>query len=105
MLEYFRKTDEIRTAADEAHKKFIQARKSASAKHEDFKMVLSEIHVINKELGNNRSKKRKSTKSESSHNKGSREEKEKAEIIFDKFKNGKKLSTEELLLLQKYDIN
>ena len=105
MLEYFRKTDEIRTAADAAHKKFIQARKSASAKHEDFKMVLSEIHVINKELGSNRSRKRKSNKSESSHAKGSREEKEKAEIIFDKFKNGKKLSTEELLLLQKYDIN
>ena len=105
MLDYFRKTDEIRTAADAAHKKFIQARKSASAKHEDFKMVLSEIHVINKELGSNRSRKRKSNKSESSHAKGSREEKEKAEIIFDKFKNGKKLSTEELLLLQKYDIN
>ncbi len=105
MLEYFRKTDEIRTAADAAHKKFIQARKSASAKHEDFKMVLSEIHVINKELGSNRSRKRKSNKSESSHAKGSREEKEKAEIIFYKFKNGKKLSTEELLLLQKYDIN
>ena len=87
------------------HKKFIQARKSASAKHEDFKMVLSEIHVINKALGSNRSRKRKSNKSESSHAKGSREEKEKAEIIFDKFKNGKKLSTEELLLLQKYDIN
>ena len=105
MLDYFRKTDEIRTAADAAHKKFIQARKSASAKHEDFKMVLSEIHVINKALGSNRSRKRKSHKSESSHAKGSREEKEKAEIIFDKFKNGKKLSTEELLLLQKYDIN
>ena len=82
MLEYFRKTDEIRTAADAAHKKFIQARKSASAKHEDFKMVLSEIHVINKELGSNRSRKRKSNKSESSHAKGSREEKEKAEIIY-----------------------
>ena len=76
MLEYFRKTDEIRTAADAAHKKFIQARKSASAKHEDFKMVLSEIHVINKALGSNRSRKRKSNKSESSHAKGSREEKE-----------------------------
>ena len=71
MLDYFRKTDEIRTAADAAHKKFIQARKSASAKHEDFKMVLSEIHVINKELGSNRSRKRKSNKSESSHAKGS----------------------------------
>ena len=82
MLEYFRKTDEIRTAADAAHKKFIQARKSASAKHEDFKMVLSEIHVINKALGSNRSRKRKSNKSESSHAKGSREEKEKNEIFY-----------------------
>ena len=51
MLSYFRKTDEIRTAADEAHKLFIQARKNASAKHEEFKVILSEIHVINKKLG------------------------------------------------------
>ncbi len=105
MLSYFRKTDEIRTAADEAHKLFIQARKNASAKHEDFKMVLSEIHVINNKLGSNRSRRRKAKKSESAPAKRNREEKEKAESIFDKFKNGKKLSTEELLLLQKYDIN
>lgn len=106
MLSYFRKTDEIRTAADEAHKLFIQARKNASAKHEEFKMILSEIHVINKKLGSNKNRKRRSDKSGgSSINKKNREEKERAESIFDKFKNGKKLSTEELLLLQKYDIN
>ena len=106
MLSYFRKTDEIRTAADEAHKLFIQARKNASAKHEEFKVVLSEIHVINKKLGTNKSRKRRSEKpSGGSPNKKNREEKEKAESIFDKFKHGKKLSTEELLLLQKYDIN
>ena len=106
MLSYFRKTDEIRTAADEAHKLFIQARKNASAKHEEFKMILSEIHVINKRLGSNKNRKRRSDKSSgSSSNKKNREEKERAESIFDKFKNGKKLSTEELLLLQKYDIN
>lgn len=106
MLKYFRKTDEIRTAADEAHKNFIQARKNASAKHEDFKMVLSEIHVINKKLGrNNKPKRQKSNKQGSSSNKKNKEEKEKAEVIFDKFKHGKKLSTEELLLLQKYDIS
>ena len=106
MLSYFRKTDEIRTAADEAHKLFIQARKNASAKHEEFKMILSEIHVINKKLGSNKNRKRRSEKSSgSSNNKKNREEKERAESIFDKFKNGKKLSTEELLLLQKYDIN
>jgi len=105
MLSYFRKTDEIRTAADEAHKLFIQARKNASAKHEEFKMILSEIHVINKKLGSNKNRKRRSDKSGgSSNNKKNREEKERAESIFDKFKNGKKLSTEELLLLQKYNI-
>ena len=102
MLNYFRKTDEIRTEADEAHKKFIEARKAASAKHEEFKIVLSEIHIINKELGTNKPKRRKSDKQSS--NKKNREEKEKAEDIFEKFKQGKKLTTEELLLLQKHDI-
>lgn len=102
MLNYFRKTDDIRTEADEAHKKFVEARKSASAKHEEFKVVLSEIHVINKELGTNKSKRRKSEKQAST--KKNREEKEKAEDIFEKFKHGKKLTTEELLLLQKHDI-
>ena len=91
MLSYFRKTDEIRTAADEAHKLFIQARKNASAKHEEFKMILSEIHVINKKLGSSKNRKRRSDKSSgSSSNKKNREEKERAESIFDKFKNGKK---------------
>lgn len=105
MIKYFRKTDEIRTAADEAHKAFVEARKNASAKHEDFKMVLSEIHVINKKLGRDKPKKRKSNKQSSSPGQKNKEEKEKAEAIFEKFKNGKKLSTEELLLLQKYNIN
>ena len=105
MINFFRKTDEIRTAADEAHKSFVEARKKASAKHEDFKMVLSEIHVINKKLGRDKPKKRKPAKQSSSPNQKNKEEKEKAEAIFEKFKNGKKLSTEELLLLQKYNIN
>ena len=103
MLTYFRKTDDIRTAADEAHKKFIEARKNASAKHEEFKAILSDIHVINKKLGSNKPKKRKSDNKSSGGNKN-REEKERAEEIFEKFKNGGKVSTEELLLLQKYNI-
>ncbi len=104
MLHYFRKTDEIRAAADEAHKSFVEARKAASGKHEEFKLVLSEIHVINKKLGTSRPRKRKSNSKQSAPKKNT-EEKEKAESLFDKFKHGKKLSTEELLLLQKYDIN
>ena len=60
MLKYFRKTDDIRTAADEAHKNFIEARRNASEKHEEFKAILSDIHVINKKLGSYIPKRRKS---------------------------------------------
>ncbi|WP_407413778.1 phosphoserine phosphatase SerB [Methanobrevibacter sp.] len=105
MLTYFRKTDDIRTAADDAHKKFIEARNNASAKHEEFKAVLSDIHVINKKLGSGKPRKRRSDKKPSSGSNKNREEKERAEEIFEKFKQGGKLSTEELLLLQKYNIN
>ena len=104
MLTYFRKTDDIRTAADEAHKKFIEARKNASAKHEEFKAILSDIHIINKKLGSNKPKKRRSENKGSSGSNKNREEKERAEEIFAKFKQGGKVSTEEILLLQKYNI-
>ena len=104
MLVYFRKTDDIRTAADEAHKKFIEARKNASAKHEEFKAILSDIHVINKKLGSNRPKKKRSDNKPSNGPTRNREEKERAEEIFAKFKQGGKVSTEEILLLQKYNI-
>ena len=104
MLTYFRKTDDIRTAADEAHKKFIEARKNASAKHEEFKAILSDIHVINKKLGSNKPRRRKSENKSSSGGNKNREEKERAEEIFEKFKQGGKVSTEEILLLQKYNI-
>jgi phosphoserine phosphatase len=103
MLTYFRKTDDIRTAADDAHKKFIEARNNASAKHEEFKAVLSDIHIINKKLGSNKPRKRRSDKKSSSGSNKNREEKERAEEIFEKFKKGGKVSTEELLLLQKYN--
>ena len=104
MLKYFRKTDDIRTAADEAHKNFIEARKNAAEKHEEFKAVLSDIHVINKKLGSNKPRRRKSDNKGSSGANKNREEKERAEEIFEKFKKGAKVSTEELLLLQKYNI-
>ena len=104
MLKYFRKTDDIRTAADDAHKKFIEARRNASEKHEEFKAILSDIHVINKKLGSNKPKRRNSDNKGSSGANKNREEKQRAQEIFEKFKQGGKVSTEEILLLQKYNI-
>ena len=104
MLKYFRKTDDIRTAADEAHKNFVEARRNASAKHEEFKDILSDIHVINKKLGSNKPKKRKNDNKSSGGSNKNREERQRAQEIFEKFKQGGKVSTEEILLLQKYNI-
>lgn len=102
MVDCFKKTNDIRNKADEAHKLFIKSRNDASAKHEDFKMVLSEIHLINSKLNSFRGK-RKNMTNESTI-KQNKEEKEKAENIFERFKKGKKLSTDELLLLQRHNI-
>ncbi len=58
-------------------KKFIEARKNASAKHEEFKSILSDIHVINKKLGSNRPRKRRSASNKSSSSNGNKNREEK----------------------------
>lgn len=102
MLEYFKKTDEIRSKADDAHKKFVECKEKASAKHDKFRAILDEIHKINKKIGKVKSEKRHIENKASK--KRNLQEKEKAEEIYQKFKKGKKLSTDELLLLQKHNI-
>lgn len=102
MLEYFKNIDEVRAKADTAHNKFIETRESASAKHEEVKAVLNEIRKKNKGLDKVKAKER-NIESEKSKKKNLAE-KEVAKDIFEKFKEGKKLSTEELRLLQKHNI-
>ncbi|MGB9937207.1 MAG: phosphoserine phosphatase SerB [Methanobacterium sp.] len=102
MLEYFQKIDGIRTKADEAHNKFIEIKNAASEKHEEVKETLGKIRKINKRLDKVRSKKR-SFESEASSRKN-KKEKEHAMDIYQKFKDGKKLNTDELMLLQKHNV-
>jgi phosphoserine phosphatase len=102
MIEYFRKIDEIRVKADDAHKKFIETRKEASKKHESVKSTFSEIKKVNKCLDKIKSKERGSEYE--ANKKRNRAEKEIAQDLFNRFKQGKKLSTDELRLLQKHKI-
>ena len=102
MLEYFKNIDEVRAKADIAHNKFIETRETASAKHEEVKAVLNEIRKKNKGLDKVKAKER-NIESEKSKKKNMAE-KEIAKDIYEKFKEGKKLSTEELRLLQKHNI-
>ncbi len=102
MLEYFKNIDEVRAKADLAHNKFIETRETASAKHEEVKTVLNEIRRKNKGLDKVKAKERNMESDKTK--KKNMAEKEIARDIFEKFKEGKKLSTEELRLLQKHNI-
>ncbi len=102
MLEYFQKIDEIRTNADESHNKFIEIKNEASGKHDEVKGCLSQIRKINKRLDKVKAKKR-SFESQASDKKN-KKEKEIAMDIYEKFKDGKKLNTDELMLLQKHNV-
>ena len=102
MIKYFERIDDIRVKADEAHAEFIKIRENASQKHEEVKKVLKEIKAKNKALDKVKAKKRY-REDEITHNENIKE-KERAQEIYRKFRGGKKLSTEELLLLQKHNI-
>lgn len=102
MLEYFRNIDEIRNQADAAHQKFIETRENANKVHEEVKATFGKIRKANKGMDRVKAKER-SAEDEIVRKKNS-EEKEKAEEIYRKFLEGKKVSTEELLLLQKHNI-
>jgi phosphoserine phosphatase len=102
MLTYFQKIDEIRAKADDAHLQFINTREKASAKHEEVKNILKEIRGKNKSLDKAKAKERH--KEDLISEKKNSQEKERAEEIYRKFRDGKKLSTDELLLLQKHNV-
>lgn len=102
MLEYFQRIDGIRKKADEAHNAFIEIKNNASGKHEEVKEVLGNIRKINKRLDKIRSKKR--GRESDATAKENIKEKAHAEDIYERFKSGKKLNTDELLLLQKHNV-
>ncbi|MGZ7118937.1 MAG: phosphoserine phosphatase SerB [Methanobacterium sp.] len=102
MLEYFQKIDEIRINADEAHNKFIEIKNSASQKHDEVKECFVQIRKINKRLDKVKAKTRSFETQVS--DKKNKKEKERAMDIYEKFKEGKKLNTDELMLLQKHNI-
>lgn len=102
MLSYFQKIDEIRAKADKAHADFINTREKASAKHEEVKEVLKKIRGKNKSLDKAKAKERR--KEDLKIEEKNTQEKERAEEIYRKFRDGKKLTTDELLLLQRHNI-
>jgi len=96
MVEFYRKADKSREEADAAHKNFVEAQESADAEHKYFIACQKELRDYDKVISGLRkkTKKAKVTKEQ----KAVRKE---AEHLFKMFRAGEKLTTDDILLLQR----
>jgi uncharacterized coiled-coil DUF342 family protein len=96
MVEFYRKADKSRESADAAHKSFVEAQESADAEHKFFIACQKELRDYDKVISGLRkkTKKVKVTKEQ----KAVRKE---AESLFKNFRAGEKLTTDDILLLQR----
>jgi len=96
MIDLYEKADEMRKQADEAQEKFIECKLKADEEHRKHIDNIRQVHDYDKIITGLRQKVRKARKK-----KEESDAKKEAEEIFDKFKSGEKLSTEDIMALQK----
>ena len=96
MIKLYEQADALRKEADEAQEKFIETKLKADEEHKKHIEHIRQVHDYDKILTGLKQKARKARKKRED----SAAMKE-AEDIFEKFKKGEKLSTEDLMALQK----
>ena len=96
MVELFEKVDEVRKEADEAHRLYLENKKIADEEHEQFIAAARDVRDFEKIIAGLRQKRMASKKKQEKS-----EIKKKAEEIYEKFKRGEPLTTEDILILQK----
>jgi CheY-like chemotaxis protein len=96
MVKLFANSDEVRKGADDLQAKFVAVKVQADAVHKEYIASVNTIHEIETsihDLFTKDTEQRKAAETSSSM--------KLADEIFDKFKRGEKLSTEDLMTLQK----
>jgi uncharacterized coiled-coil DUF342 family protein len=96
MIELYEQADALRKEADKAQESFIANKVNADDEHKKHIENIRQVHDYDKIIAGMRQKARKAKKKDDEAS-----AKEEAEKIFDRFKAGEKLSTEDLMALQK----
>jgi uncharacterized coiled-coil DUF342 family protein len=96
MIKLYEQADTLRKEADAAQEKFIETKLKADDEHKKHIEHIRQVHDYDKILTGLKQKARKARKK-----KEETQAMKEAEDIFDKFKKGEKLSTEDLMALQK----
>jgi len=96
MISLYEQADKLRKEADLAQEKFIESKLLADEEHRKHIEQIKQLHEFDKTATGLKQKQKKAKKKK--EDTASRKE---AEDIFDRFKSGDKLSTEDLMALQK----
>ncbi len=106
MIECFGTSDRIRKEADRAQEQFVESKVAADEEHKNHIEMIHLVHDLDKIIFGLRQKKkvveRRSQKTTSAQAQAPSTGKAEAEKIYEKFKKGEKISTEDLMLLQKF---
>ncbi|HET6398883.1 MAG TPA: hypothetical protein VFH47_04955, partial [Candidatus Thermoplasmatota archaeon] len=96
MIKLYKESDKLRKKADKLQERFVTAKMEADKIHKAYIEYVNAIHAIEDQAAGHGPRDSGATKAQ-------REERQEAaaEIVFQKFKAGEKLSTEDLLTLQK----
>jgi uncharacterized coiled-coil DUF342 family protein len=96
MLKLYEEADGLRKEADDAQEKFIETKLAADEEHREHIEHIRQVHDFDKIIAGIRDKGRRARRE-----KDETSVKKEAEDIFDRFKSGEKLSTEDIMILQK----
>ena len=96
MLKLYEEADRLRKEADSAQEKFIEAKLAADEEHREHIEHIRQVHDFDKIITGIRDKGRKA-RQETDDTSAKKE----ADEIYEKFRSGEKLSTEDIMVLQK----
>jgi uncharacterized coiled-coil DUF342 family protein len=95
MVKLFGQSDRIRKDADKLQEKFVTAKLEADRVHKEYIEIVNNIHDIEKQVQDIRKSASEPTAEEVSA------AEDRADDVYERFKKGEKLSTEDLMTLQK----
>ncbi|MBN1678463.1 MAG: phosphoserine phosphatase [Candidatus Thermoplasmatota archaeon] len=96
MLKLYEQADALRKEADAAQEEFIKTKLAADERHREHIEHIRQVHDFDKLIAGIRDRSRKARKE-----KDETSAKKEAEEIYEKFRSGEKLSTEDIMVLQK----
>jgi uncharacterized coiled-coil DUF342 family protein len=105
MIERFTQSDKIRKEADDSQEKFVGSKVRADEEHRRHIELIHLVHDLDKIVFGLRQKRRVTERRPGKQQQGHSQPqsgKVEAEKIYEKFKKGEKISTEDLMMLQKF---